>query len=80
MLVLISFQIIRSSANGQETSLTPSLPYLLDGADVFLNITSLDSATSYDISVNPKDIFGSVSPGVSHTVDVLPDPPSIDRK
>ena len=57
--------------------MTPSLPFLLEAADLDLNRTLLTSASIYDVSVNPVDMFGTVNSGTTHTTQVLPDAPTI---
>ena len=71
-------QIGRSSGSGQDISRTPSLPYLLDGADLNLTQTLLTADSNYTITVDPVDIFGTVNAGLSRTTYVLPAAPTIN--
>ena len=57
--------------------MTPSLPFLLEAADLDLSQSPLQSGSSYNISVNPVDMFGTVNSGSTHTTHVLPDAPTV---
>lgn len=69
---------MRESAAGFNASRTPSLPYLLQAADVNLTSTSvLTAASRYRVTVHPVDILGTVGTGASHVTEVLPAPPAV---
>ena len=70
-------QIVRETTAGQNASRTPSVPYLLEAADLNLTSSVLTSASSYRVSVHPVDFFGTVDTGTSYVTEVLPEPPTV---
>ncbi|KAL8561568.1 hypothetical protein ACOMHN_024804 [Nucella lapillus] len=74
---LAGYQITRSSASGQDVSQTPALPYLLEGAHLNLTHTLMTSDSNYTVTVDPVDIFGTVTSGPARTTYVMPAAPAV---